>query len=321
MPQSLPFPRRQAYQYPYPFVHMARATRLIFRTSLRPSFVGLVVAACVLVLSSCTSWNTSGSKDWTLPQPRMSPDSVVLEIATLRIPASESGDPAWWADVDEQLISNEQRKSLDENGFRCGLIRGELPVGLQQALGSQRATLSAIDGDGEASSPTLGEQRLQMRTGRRSKIVTTAIRDNLVVLVPRENQLTGRTLSQAQCIINVRSFPQGDGSVELEITPEIEHGEAKQRWVGQAHEGAFRIDTNRNRLTLDGLQLRPKLSPGQALVLCATADGKGIGHQFFADSENGSTERRVLLIRLAQSQLDDLFSEGGTQSPLATPIE
>lgn len=306
---------------------MARRTRQNlghperFVLSVRRAFAAYVVclAGCAC-FAGCTSWTPSQAKDWKLPQPRMSPDSVVLEVATLRIPASES-EPSWWADVDEQSLSNELRKSLEENGFRCGLVRGELPDGLQQALGSQRETLSPIDGDGAASSPTLGEQRLQMRTGRRSKIVTTPLRDTLVVLVPRDKQLTGRTLSQAQCIVNVRSFPQGDGSVELEITPEIEHGEAKQRWVGQAHEGAFRIDTNRDRLTLESLQFRPKLAPGQALVLGATSEKRGIGHQFFTESDNGSTERRVLLIRLAQTQLDDLFSEGGVQAPLATPVE
>lgn len=300
---------------------MALRTRQNFRPpSLSTLHAVVAWLAGVILQSGCTSWTPSQAKDWKLPQPRMSPDSVVLEVATLRLPLSD-GDPAWWEDVDEQAISNDLRVSLGQNGFRCGLIRGELPDGLQQALAAQRETLSPIDGDGSAASPTLGEQRLQSRTGRRSKIVATPVRDSLVVLVPREKQLTGRTLSQAQCVINVRSFPSGDGGVELEITPEIEHGETKQRWVGQAHEGAFRIDNNRDRLTLDMLQMRPKLAAGQAFVVSSTSDKRGIGHQFFADADSGTTERRVLLIRLAQTQLDDLFSEGGMQAPLATPIE
>lgn len=274
-------------------------------------------------LTGCARLTTtdSDSGGWQLPRPQMSPDSVILEVVTLRLPPGSDEAERLWSHVDEQHVSRDARIAWHDNGFRCGVIPGQLPAEFQQLIDEQRRQRAELDREAQPSADQYsGEQRLQNRAGKRGKILTTDIRDTLVVLTPKEGRLTGQTLQQAQCLLSVRPFPHGN-AMELELTPEIEHGQAKQRWVGQAHEGTFRLDMNRSRVVFEPLRIRPTISPGQVLVLSCTAELKGLGRQFFAETPTGSLEHRFLLIRLAQTQLDDLFSLEADDEPLTTPID
>ena len=292
---------------------MGRSVRL-----LRQMAVGVVL----LFLPGCSTWSpaASSSSSFDLPRPQMSPDSVVLEIAIVHFPES-ADEGQWWQQVDEQALPHEMRQRLIENGLRCGIIRGALPDALRDQLESQRAAVQAVDPENSPGGSPGGEQRLQSRSGKRNKILISDVQPSLAVLVPKGNRLTGQTLTDAQCVFSVKSFSRGDGRADLEVTPEIEHGQARQKWLGQAHEGTFRLDANRERLILESLRIRPTLSPGQMLAITVTSSSKGLGRQFCVANANGPPERRVLLIRLAQTQLDDLFTDGTSQDPLTTPLE
>ncbi|MFO0817204.1 MAG: hypothetical protein U1A77_04640 [Pirellulales bacterium] len=250
----------------------------------------------------------------------MSPDTVVLEVATAHFPETAEGE-AWWRAVDEQAVPHDLRERMAENGFRCGVIRGTLPDELREQLATQRDAAREVDPENSPSLSMTGEQRLQSRAGKRSKILISEIQPTMAILVPQGDRLTGQTLSDAQCIFSLKSFPRGDGRADIEITPEIEHGISKQKWIGQAHEGTFRIDANRERLILETLRVRSTLAPGQIFVVSSTRESKGVGRQFCVSSSQGPPERRTLLIRLAQTQIDDLFSEQVTSDPLTTPLD
>lgn len=279
---------------------------------------------------------------WELKTPKMSPDAVVLEVAILHIPAAATGasppagsptseapsaaadkaatDLRWadvWHDVDEQFLPTALRRKLAENGFRCGFLDGRPSPALQTALDSHAERHSHAAEDEDRSVPT-GIQRLQNRSGRRGKILTSEIQESLAVLLPEAGRVRGQTYSQAQCLFSVRSFPQGDGSTQLELTPEIEFGEARPRWLGESGEGSFRVDTSRERREFESLRIATQLSPGQMLVLGPLPQLKGLGRQFFAETARGGDQPRVLIIRLAQTQLDDLFAPEQDRPPLVS---
>lgn len=250
----------------------------------------------------------------------MSPDTVVLEVATVYFSGADRSEE-WWNSVDEQGIPLDVRQRLLDNGFRCGVIRGVLPEEVREQLEAQREATREVDPENSPTLSMTGEQRLQSRAGKRSKILISEFLPTMAVLVPQGERLTGQTLTDAQCIFSLKSFPRGDGRADIEITPEIEHGVSKQKWVGQAHEGTFRIDANRERLILETLRVRSTLAPGQILVVSSTPECKGVGRQFCRTNGNGPPERRTVLIRLAQTQVDDLFSEQVVADPLTTPLD
>lgn len=240
-------------------------------------------------------------------------ESLVRRAANER---ADFGD--FWQEVDEQFLPTELRRRLAQNGFRCGRLDGRPSAGLQAAIDAEtRRRESASPEELTGGSPQ-GLQRLQNRAGRRGKIVTSELRESLAVLIPEGARLHGKSYSQAQCVVSVRSYPRGDGQIDLDLTPEIEHGQAKQRWLGESTEGSFRLDTSRERLELEQLRIASRLGPGQMIVLGPASPPRGLGRHFFAETSRDRLEPRILVIRLAQTQLDDLFAPERPPQSLAT---
>ena len=287
-------------------------------------FWRLGFAAALAWGSGCARWVTSlPDEPSKLPPPRMSPDSVVLELAFVRLPAADQAtNDAIWAEADEQHFPPELRRQLSANGLRMGVLGQELPVKLREALDAAASQALEDRSEDVATSDTevnRAQRRLQCRTGRRAKIVVTKTHPKLPLLTIEDGQIRGNELSGAQCLLALKPYPQGDGRVRLELTPEIEHGEMKTQWVGQ--EGSLMQRVGRERLVLDRLRSEATLALGQVLVVSATSEVKGVGERFFTEPAGGTVERTLLLVRVAQTQLDDLFAPEQIPAPLATPAD
>jgi hypothetical protein len=70
----------------------------------------------------------------------------------------------------------------------------------------------------------------------------------------------------------------------------------------------FMLQAGRDTHEFDDLRIECLLSPGQTLAITKTLDAKGLGGHFFAADAAASSIGSMMLIRLAQTQLDDLFS-------------
>jgi hypothetical protein len=108
-------------------------------------------------------------------------------------------------------------------------------------------------------------------------------------------------------VLCLKSYPQGDGRVRIELLPELHYGEMKQNWAGS--QGVLQLQVGRSKLGFEQLAFEATLSPGEFLVIASLPKRPGsIGHYFLTDSTGGKLEQKLLLIRLAQTQYDDLFS-------------
>ncbi|MFM2095161.1 MAG: hypothetical protein RIS70_2285 [Planctomycetota bacterium] len=268
-------------------------------------FLGLALPC--LNLTGCGRWNPPPTAN-RLPVPRMSPDSVVLEIASVRLPVNSELQRDWWNTIDEQALPQDVRENLAQNGIRVGIISGEIPKQLRDVLAQPQSNRVGDQDPDSSQGCVVSQQRLQQRSGRRGKIVTSELRDEIISLVPKSGRVVGQTYYQAQCLFSIRSYPQGDGQLKLDLVPEIEHGQPRTRWIGQPTDGSFRLDTGRERAVYNELRFEPRLAAGEALILTCSDECKGLGREFFIDTKGDARMQRILLIRLAQTQLDDLFS-------------
>src|SRR5205814_9050202 len=157
-------------------------------------------------------------------------------------------------------------------------------------------------------------QHLPLRAGHRTVIKASKVFPSLPVLLSEEGTVRGYHLTDARCTLSLKAHPQGEGRVKLNLTPEIEHGALKARWGGS--EGMMIQQTSQDRLILDRLALEATLGPGQSLILSTTSEIRGLGEYFFAQQAGGALERRLLVIRYAQTQFDDLFMPEQTSAPL-----
>jgi len=280
---------------------------------------GILAAPCcllfaaLLVAGGCQPFQPAQGHSPLRPA-AMSPDSVVLDMFFVRFPF---GDPAanetLWEQIDEQQIPPDVRERLGRNGFRVGVVTGQIPAELSKlmALSDKPVPLPPADASQGAqpasleAEPRVVRRRLQARAGKRAEILASSLYAELPVLVCRSGRLSGQTYYQAQGIFAARPLPKPDGQVRLELVPELHYGQPRQRWVG--NQGVLRLDTSRPKEVYDDMAIAVDLAPGAMLVLSCLANRPGsLGHHFFTQGE-GQVEQKLLVVRLSQTQHDGLF--------------
>ena len=268
----------------------------------------------LVTLAACAPIRPEEGKSPLIPV-QMSPDSSALDIFFVNFPfGDEEANDLLWQEVDEQHFPAEVRQRLWQNGFRAGLTGGQVPPKLAELLQLENKPTpngQANRIDLEDLEPKVSRRHLQLPPGRRSEIVTSGVYEELPVLVCNPDGVCGGSYPKAQGLLAIKAFPQPDGRVRLELVPELHYGESRQRIVGQ--QGAFRLETNRRRRTFDtndcDLTLTATLAAGNMLIAsCLPGRSGSLGQHFFSHDVSGQQQQKLLVIRLSQTQHDDLFA-------------
>ena len=293
--------------------------------------VGLVLSV-LLMSAGCRRFTHRQARGKSPLRPaQMSSDAVVLEVFFARFPLGDfQANDLLWREIDEQHFSTEKRRELARHGMRVGLVAGQIPVTLSQLLDVEQSTppqpsrtdcqIAANTEEGQMnlekldSAPRVVRRHMQVRAGRRSEIIASGVYDEMTLLTCEPGGVCGQTYAKAQGLLAVRVLPEHDGRVRLDMVPELHYGDPVKRWIGDR--GMWRLDTSRRKRVLENLAVSATLAPGEILVLTALPDRPGsVGHYYFTDDTSGRPEQKLLLVRLAQTQHDGLFS-GGQVLPL-----
>jgi ribosomal protein L21E len=282
----------------------------------------LVILAVLIGSTGCRSivtpqWSLEDEVTKTaLSAPQLAPDAVILEVAFIRVAANaNSNDSTFWPDIDEAHLSADDRKRLSQNGIRCGLIAGSLPDSLNELLNGDANTvdLEALTGSLKLNLENRN-QRLQFRAGQAGQIVMSkSVKENITVITFDSQYAAAERFSQAQCQFQIKTYPQGDGRVRIELIPQIHHGDPRAEFTGQ--DGAWLLKTQRAVKQYDAVSIEAMISPGESLLLSADSHNKGLGRQFFVINDDDEKTNHLLLMRLVHTQYDDLFA------PHETPLE
>jgi hypothetical protein len=279
---------------------------------LRPASSGGVLALALCLLLGCESLQLEErSKGSSLLKPaQMSPDSVGLEIIFVRSKLDDAEVNAdLWSEVDEQQLPAELRRQLAENGFRAGIIGTSVPKSLEKLLGSAHlnekptadGAIAKLD-DG----PAISGRRLQIRSGQPTEIQASKVHDQLPLLVRKQGEVVGNTLSKAQGVFIARATPEAGGGVQLSLIPELQWGETSQK-VTPTQEGVWKVEASRKREVFSELAIDAKLTPGQLLLITCLPERSGsLGQHFFADRTATPAEQKLILVRLSQTQQSGL---------------
>jgi len=284
-----------------------------------PALLSALALGCAPLAALPTG--SAAKKSNPLPSGKLPPDAVVLDLAFAALKAGDDETyAAIWKAADEQPLAPELRRSLATNGLRVGVYGQQLPNQMVALLDAKPNLLETISSGGSGELDLDGGRRqLPLRAGHRSIVNVSRVFPVLPVLISDDGQVRGQQLADARCVLSLKSYPLGDGRVKLVLTPEIEHGEAKTRWMGS--EGMMIQQTAQDRLTLERLRWEVVLRPGESMVVGPTSDHKGLGEYFFTQTSGGNTRNRLLVMRFSQTQFDDLFAREQTSAPLATPGE
>src|SRR4029079_3419540 len=140
---------------------------------------------------------TSGA----LPSGRLSPDAVILDIAFVRLKATDQGSyQAIWGAADEQRLYADVREALKKNGVRAGVFGQQFPPQLRELIDTPPKLLAELS-QGQPDDLDLhgSRQRLPLRAGHRSVIKASKVFPSLPVLLSEEGTVRGSQLPDPGC--------------------------------------------------------------------------------------------------------------------------
>jgi hypothetical protein len=249
------------------------------------------------------------------------PDQVTLEVFSAPAPVD---DPRWaqlWSDVDEQSLSSELRTRLAQNGMRVGVMGARVPDALASLLKvtdkripEEERTLVPLDGK-----PGVVMRLMQPSSGKRQELVLAPPRDQLSLLRNRGGEAIGKSYPKAEGRLAMHVTPQADGTVRLELVPELHYGEPKTQTTPS--DGMFIWTTEREKEVFSELKLDCMLSAGEMLLI-TSLDGRplSIGHHLFVNADGETTNRTLWAIRVAHAGGDRAFAEWTAESS-STPAD
>lgn len=287
----------------------------------KPQKLLAAILTCTMcAMAGCALFVNEKTQSKRLTLPGVSDESIGISIAFVDLPDDAAVGEGIWNEVDEQLFSPDLRQRLRTNGFRAGVLENQLPLELQTLLEEQQAKdtehITGEELDGDVSPQT---RHLQRRPGKRFEIVTTDSQEEMVVLTRTKGEVVGAKYPKAQCLFGVRPIKQPGGEVMFELVPEVRYGAAKQRWIG--YDGAYRLETTKEKKIFNDIKIEAKLRPGQTLLLGSLDPPRGVGRLFFSTRDDSQDVQRLVLIRLVEGGEQRLFDDQPTAEPLATPLE
>lgn len=250
----------------------------------------------------------------------MSPGSVLIEIAVAQLESDQSSQlEQLLASIDQQKLSLEVRQQLDRNGLTCGIMSSRPPGAFNELLQpfvpdpeslDIAARPLALAGLLDPVSRLLLHQRVSNQNGDVYPVGISDVYDHVEWTVNYADHQVPAQADLARAFFDITTYPNADGSVKLKLNPVIRHGEKVQR-IGVA-DGSFVMDRGQRQIDLDEVGFSVELRPGQTLVIAANEpfldrgrDRSQVGQAFLGSEK--SDETRLLLIRLVQTQMDDLF--------------
>ncbi len=243
----------------------------------------------------------------------MSPDSVVLDMFFVRFPFGDSAvNDKLWEQIDEQQFAPDLRERLAQNGFRVGVVTGQMPVELSKLLelSDKPAPTGRIEGvqlNSLETEPRVVRRHVQTRPGQPTEILASGIYPELTVLLRRADQLSGDSYHLAQGVFTAKAFPQPDGRTRLQLVPELQHDQPRQRW-NVSNQGIMQMESSKPTEIYEDMTIAADLPNGAMIIVSSLPNRPGsLGH-YFLTTNDGKQEQKLLIVRLSQTQHDGLFT-------------
>ena len=285
-----------------------------------------IIFAAALGLPGCRWAPSSVPHGESLLKPvELADDGVQLEVISVRFSLHDDElNGSMWDQIDEQQLTLPVRRALAENGFRAGVVSGQLPTALAKVLAAaekQPVNVTEAAARLEQTAP-VSRQQMQLHSGWRGEIIASNIYPEVSLFTSEQGGLSGRTYHQAQGILAAKAKALGDRRASLHLVPELHYGQEQQSWISE--DGRLLPQAGKPKHVFERLAFDTTLAADQMLVLTTLPERGGtLGHYFFTEPQATADQvrQKLIVIRLAQARYDDLFtstSSGGKESSVST---
>lgn len=271
--------------------------------------ISLVLIASVFCshFAGCSAWSNSDAYSGVarLPHPVMPKDSVGVEVASVTFDAKDVQLLRnVLLELDEQVLDPNLRRQMARNGLVGGSVGSHLPSIIRLLL--MEAADRRTHPTAENQVDTADQQRfVQCRPGQRKGIglwsmvdVLTLQHDDGEFLVPVQYQ-------NATVLLGMRCRQTTGTSALVSLTPEIKHGVLRQKFVVQ-DSSTYRA-SEQETVEHPELSMTFPLAAGETLLLTCNELEDTLGQRMFQNATG--TRQKILLVRLAQTQVDLSFED------------
>ena len=306
---------------------------------MRAKFLVLALLLAMGLITGCESWYARDIQEtvsWKRPiaamqRLRMLPDSVMLEIAVVKIDRSELQNfDAIWKQVDTGSLNLSDRRLLDQNGIRAGVVSSHIPAELHALMEPDPIDVDSLDswqkqlhekGLLDPEPRILLHDGIQNRRGEVHPVPVSGWLPHASWIIEVGDQRTAGASENVRAVVEVRTYPKGDGTVRLVCTPALHIGQPRMQ-IGIQQQG-FAYETSQEKKLLRDLKFGASLRSGETLVVAPTSDISDLGGLFFGPTDQEAEASadgtfRVLMLRLLQTQQDDLFDAESDLDELTT---
>ncbi|NOY29728.1 MAG: hypothetical protein GXP28_05995 [Planctomycetes bacterium] len=270
------------------------------------------------MLSEPLSLEKLSTEEQTFLRPvKTAPDSVTLEIFQVRIPANDVElTEELWSSIDEQRLGVALRRNLVKDGFRAGVLGGAMPDMLARYLNLQ-SEMPEVSSEqlitDQSADPRAIRRVIQLNRREAATVQASDLQPQLFVMTEDEKGLKAHNYDQVQAVYSLRAEPVAGQRVSIRLTPELQHGEMRNRYSGSAR-GIFLMTPSREREIFDQLEIATDLAAGELLVVsCLSAVPSSLGQAFHAIDRGGPAEHKMLLVRLLQVPGSEILADAGPE--------
>lgn len=269
--------------------------------ALPASRIPICLVLGVFLLSGCEllSWSTlwlgdgeghssAESHSNVLRKIPTSKTAVALEILFVERPIN---DPLLgsqlWDEVDQiGSLPPDERKALEEAGFRVGRVGANPPLALQ--------TLMGLSTDlGAKEERRLVGHPVRLPSGAETEINTGVLHPQCTIKIPLPDGTETRSFENVRGIFRMKASRLQDGWARIEFLPEIHHGQIKNRPVAVA--GEWQVPTTQAVEKLYCLKFTLDLNLGEMVVITGEPEPKDtVGSHFFHAPEFTDTLAEAL---------------------------
>jgi hypothetical protein len=284
----------------------------------RRSFCRISLWSGLALLGGCRTIDTADapvSEESRLLAPMGGDEQIALEVFFVHVPLGDRElAESIWHDVDEQQFAVDQRRKLAQHGFRVGIAAGELPQAIRNIIAAKGTTSNASESESAESGdaqPLVSKQELRLRPSGKGEISPCPVQERLTLMTLDAGELSGKTLTAAQGRFIVHCRGDGDGRVRVSMTPQIQHGDIRRRFIvdDTGDNGVLRPEIGQAKLLFENLTIASVLSPGQMMVVgCMEEPLISLGRDFLTDRSTGKAVQKMLVVRLIESQYDDALA-------------
>ena len=216
-------------------------------------------------------------------------NDVLMKVMFLERPF---GDPllnkSLWQSADEDQLDIAVRRALAARGFRIAVLGGQLPATLKRLFSEERPC-------------QMNGEYVQSQSGIPTQIQTSGEYSTWPGDDGKEDGARSVEYLAAVGYMRVIATITADGSVEVGITPEIQHGPAVRRFVPDAAPSGsldWTIQVGRQVRSFDDLMFSLRLLGEQYAMLSCLPDAReSLATRFFTHIKDGRPIQRVVLIQ------------------------